>query len=353
MEQNTEDQNSQENLEERLIELEAKLIEQEHRFFTSLKNFQKYERGDKRRKAAILALAYNFLFSSPGIAIGSTLIAIATILILVLQTGIMREQNQEIVSQNKLIQEQIDIQQNQIYEARRTELIAILYDSNNSIYLSRLKSEALAEYIHLEMQKTPAKKINLKHANLQGIILSDVDWKNLDFEGANFKGAELTKCTLNGFLEDVNFDDARLNCVQFGPNLANSSFVGADLKNCVFDDCVMHHVDFEDANLSHCSFMDVSYDNPIHSSRIGINIHNAKLNEPEGFTVKDFCMSYGIPDDFRLADTHFISKIKDSCGLERRIYTDQDSIVLKNISSELIQQIFEPVLKGSITFQSE
>ncbi|WP_180957952.1 hypothetical protein [Psychroflexus sp. MES1-P1E] len=50
--------------EEKLIDLEAKLLEQEHRFFPVWVNFfrrNKYDKYDKRRTSTIKALIWSFI----------------------------------------------------------------------------------------------------------------------------------------------------------------------------------------------------------------------------------------------------------------------------------------------------
>jgi hypothetical protein len=113
-------------------ELEAKLIEQEHRIVRVIQNFvnrNQWANEDPRRAAAKNALVWRALAPISITAAAGSTVALATLLVLFWQTRLMSEQNASFKEQNAKLQAQIDLQTEQDAARRRTEVIANLYET--------------------------------------------------------------------------------------------------------------------------------------------------------------------------------------------------------------------------------
>lgn len=128
------------------FELEAGLIGQEHRLVPVLINFfgrKQWPVGDPRRKATRNALLWRF-FSPGTLALtGGGVVGVMTLVVLIgqwrevqrqsglfdRQNTLIYEQNQYFRQQNQNLQQQLNTQAQQHQTARRTELIAILYET--------------------------------------------------------------------------------------------------------------------------------------------------------------------------------------------------------------------------------
>ena len=99
-----------ENIEERnnkIIEIEAKILEQEHRPFSLIWNFinrkKRYNQNDPRRKAVTKAIIWRLFFSPTTIAFTlSGVLAYATLFFLAKQNDILENQNILIAQQIQL-----------------------------------------------------------------------------------------------------------------------------------------------------------------------------------------------------------------------------------------------------------
>ena len=242
------------------IEYEAKLIEQEHRVLSILINFfinrKKWNTSDPRRSASIKAFLFLFIPSLSTLAIGS-IITFISLFFMFEQTKIMKKQNTLIQEQNSLIVKQLSVQQKFQINARRTELVKAIYKSkestkNKNLYTnkiasnnSRIKSEALAEYIKLrkdeiniELPKFYKTKIlptaatlnfgiDLSFAPLQHVQINQLDLTNSTLSHSNFNHAELHFVDFSkAHMEYVGLCDSNL----LGSNFKNTSLVGADLS---------------------------------------------------------------------------------------------------------------------------
>lgn len=106
-----------EDFSKKLTELESKLLEQEHRPFTIIKNFferTKWGKEDPRRKAIKVSFFWRLFFSPGVLAASGGIIAILSLSILVWQTCILIKQNSLITIQNEKI-----VEQNHLVEAQR------------------------------------------------------------------------------------------------------------------------------------------------------------------------------------------------------------------------------------------
>lgn len=259
--------------------LEARLYAQEHRVIKLYSNWKytkkKYGLKDIRYKSAKSAIIVNYLIKF--ILLSGVSAGFISLLISAYQIVEMREQN-------VLIQKQLVQNENNNYYERLTKLITILYSEkvskestiyteNIPLYHSRIRQEALVEYINMRRKKISynfgqlskdknlsnivkeAKYefgIDLAKALLQSVVVYQGDFKKSDLSNANFEDADLFASNFEGStLSGANFKNANLssanfkkiyafNCINFsGANLLNSQwpsdamFPGANIYGVV------------------------------------------------------------------------------------------------------------------------
>ncbi len=254
-------------------EIRAKLIEQEHRAFSVLRNFfierKKWPEGDPRRDAAFKALLWRIFFSPGTAAAVGGVIAIMSLIALATQIYLQDQANRELRTQFEL--------------RRRTELVAILWDRSGpngcpSIN-ARMRSEALIEFVSGErirgaeidltfsqlsdvvVQKTLSLAgADLTAANLHRAQLPNVDLRSARLAGAKMASAglafaNLEHANLQGAtatftnLQDTNLRGALLNGGKFygadlsSANLDSAVLIGADLRNALLVDANLNNTD--------------------------------------------------------------------------------------------------------------
>ena len=122
------------NESERLADIEARLIAQEHRLFSVLQNFfverPKWPQGDPRRDAAAKALLWCIFFSPGTVALTGGTVGLATLIVLIWQTTQIREQNN--LFQTQVDQQQAQLEsQNHIYDkTQRTNALEMIYGTS-------------------------------------------------------------------------------------------------------------------------------------------------------------------------------------------------------------------------------
>ena len=249
-------------LRAQLAEVSASVVEQEHRAFPILKNFfierNKWEPGDPRRDAASKALLWRIFFS-PGVvaATGGTL-ALVTAVLLGVQTYLFREQN-------AAIRESLSQTRDQFQLARRTELLAALYetmpnpefaadrpesDRNPKVvprFTARTRGEALLELVALESaksgeseQRSPQRIGDLTGSLLQQVVLPGANLPHINLELADLSNARLSGANL----ERSNLRRSRLVFTDLrSANLANADLRGADFAHTALQDACLTGAD--------------------------------------------------------------------------------------------------------------
>jgi hypothetical protein len=242
-------------LSDKDIQLEARLIEQEHRLFPVVANLvraKSYDNKDPRRIASIKALLHKILFGGTAALAFGGVIAWATLYYTSIQTDALLHQNELMTRELELNRKNIEEQRWIENLGRRTELLKVLYAPNVpgqsiTVSSSRLKSEALVEYV--ELQDLIARKskerfftsgsvprdaamykfgINLTSVNMQGISISQIDFSRSVLHRANFQKAKLFSSSFVGVpLDWADFSNADLRFVDF----SGASLLGANLTN--------------------------------------------------------------------------------------------------------------------------
>lgn len=186
------------------IEIEAKLIEQEHRTFVVVKTFfdrQKWLKGDPRKRASKVAFAWLWLAPSHLAVTGGLATAFITIYLLASQNAIIKEQN-------IFFQEQILQTSRMANLEKRTRLVDILWNGNES-QSKRVTREAVIEFIEVErsIQTTPTQIIDLS-----GIDMSTIIFENIDFSYCIMNQVNL----VDTFFANCTFDNTAMNGVVLG-----------------------------------------------------------------------------------------------------------------------------------------
>lgn len=255
--------------------LEARFIEQEHRFIKIVQNYftnRARPAGDVRQTSARNALLWH-IFSPATVAVaGGGIIAVASLVILSIQTGLIAQQNRYFQDQNKAIQDQIEQQASQERDRRRTEVIASIYALKDSpgggagipSADARTRIEAFREFLTLERARVRAlapkgaatPRINLAQVEAGNLNLSQQDFRDVDMQGSNlegtdFAGSNLQRADLRGSLfARTNFKNADLsgwNCEAC--NLNEAAFAGASLRHATLTSADIANVNFYRADL--------------------------------------------------------------------------------------------------------
>ncbi len=214
-----------EDLEKRLIKIEASLIEQEHRPIKVITNYlfrrKKWSKNDERVIASKKAIIWRLFFSPGVIAASGGVIAVFSLFILSFQLGEMRNQNKLIFDQNNFFRKQI-------LNAEITSDKDVIYGQSGSFE----KANAVKNYIR---NYRLANNNDTLTVNLNGAYLNHCDFSN---EPKLFKNIDFTGATLG----NVNFT---------GTDLSNSIFIEADFH---YKEVGMATTLFTKTNLTNCTF---------------------------------------------------------------------------------------------------
>jgi hypothetical protein len=173
--------------------------------------------------------------------------------VLVWQTPLIAEQNQYTKEQNTKLQLQIDQQADQDTNRRRTEIIAVLYDTERGSQgplvaraNPRTRAEAVSKFVRLERLRIQKLKLrgppfqtelgltqarldglNLDGTDLHGLSLVGTFLENTSSIGVNLQGADLRAA----LLESTGFANApRQGAKLDGANPLQVSFSREDLR---------------------------------------------------------------------------------------------------------------------------
>ena len=235
-------------------ELDAKLIEQEHRTLRIFLNAYvalSYKKNDPRKLASINALIYRLVFGGSKVILLGGIVAWATLYYTAKQTDVMIAQSDLMAKELAFNLRNSEKQQWVNNLSRRTNLIKALYmptDDNekSQSYSARLRSEAVVEYIELQRiianiskkkfhrnQKLPMDSamykfgVDLTGANLRRVRLSQIDFTSVILQNADFKNSSLFSSNFtNASLELSNMSYAGLD----GIDISGASLIGADLR---------------------------------------------------------------------------------------------------------------------------
>lgn len=214
------------------ISVEAKLIQQDHRPFFIVKTYLqrgKWEEGDPRRKAAVVAFGWLWL-SPPYLAVcGGLFTAIFTIVLLHKQNNLLDDQNDLIEKQNSYFQDQISNEderakeiENLNIQMRRTDLVRVLWNQDSQSVSARERTESLMQFIQIE-RLSDKKSIDLSGANLDRTRLYKFNLDNCDFTDASIKFSDWKRVSLNG----STFDESNLEGTKVLADFNNTNIFAA------------------------------------------------------------------------------------------------------------------------------
>ncbi len=194
------------------------------------------------------------------------------------QTSLLDAQNVLIEEQNKALQDQLKQFEEQDYRARKAQLVATLYDTEESGPFGfpgpkasvRARAEAAKALVEIERGRDDSADLsnadlsganlsgaNLSGANLSGAKLSGAKLSRADLSGAKLSGADLFRANMEAAnLSGTDLDRADLrDAILFEANLSDSTLAEADLSGAILvqaalEGAKLHRADLSRANLS-------------------------------------------------------------------------------------------------------
>jgi uncharacterized protein YjbI with pentapeptide repeats len=207
--------------------------------------------------------------------------------------------------QNQKLQMQIDQQADQDTARRRTEIIAVLYETTRGVSGAlepranpRTRAEATLEFVRLERQRLT--KLRQRGPEYQ----QQVSFSQARLDGLNLDNADFSEVSLVGaFLENTSFHRANLQ----GADLRASQLVSTSFRNAVvaranFEgssllQVSMAHADLREGRLNSVSLIDCEF--------LGADLRGAELNglraldRPSSFRFANIAGAKGLEPQLR------------------------------------------------------
>jgi hypothetical protein len=211
------------------VEVEARLLEQEHRVVRVVQNFfarRQWAADDPRYGACRKALIWLIFSPTMAAAAAGGGVALATLIVLSVQTKLLRDQNQYFQDQNRTLQAQIELQRTSHDAQRRTETIRLIYGKSDGIdgaaNPDRSRAEAIVEFVVLDRIRLQSsvgghRLVDLRKADMDALDLSSRDLSSVDLTGATLDKADFRSSTLDASIiasekiTDVLMSGARLH----------------------------------------------------------------------------------------------------------------------------------------------
>lgn len=272
---------------ERLLDLEARLLAQDHRLLNVLQTYfverPKWPPDDPRRPAALKALLWCLFFSPGTVAVAGGTIAIGTLVVLVWQSTLMLQQNEYFREQVSQQQKQIDSQDRVTRQAQRNEAIRVIYGREFSEN-PRVKAEAIRTLVVLERENIaagnnvfPSDYVNLHHADLKGIHIENFDLRKVSFQWSDLEDAALPSIDMT----ESSFRFARMSRAKlFNANLSGTFWDGAQLRDADLSGANIDRANFVRAQLTGADLSGIR--NWKTATFNQANVRGVK-NAPEGF----------------------------------------------------------------------
>ena len=281
--------------DEKIHDLEVKLIRQEHRLIPLVRNYlfrnSKWpDKNDRRREASFKALLYELIFSPTVIVLGTSILGVLTIFFMFRQTELLETQNKLFEFQNLRIEQQTELAEG----ARRSSQVFIMGEVLSDVY-NELKSKnnnekklskalvgriiglssSMKPYKYLENDRLIDRPLSPERAQLlRSLIESDINesflieniLKKTDLKYCDLTYTELKELEFNNInLRGSSFDNANLDKVSFNKSVMYSSsfyntrlfnvdFSYSKLYNTTFSKSYLINVDFTGANISQVNF---------------------------------------------------------------------------------------------------
>ncbi|MCF8369427.1 MAG: pentapeptide repeat-containing protein [Bacteroidales bacterium] len=299
----------------RIDDIEIKLIRQEHRIIPAIRNYIKFKGDLKRRKAAILSIAWQ-LFSPSSIArVGISGAAIAGLIIAIIANGLIDRQNILIETQNTKIQEQ-----SYLIESERRNL------ASNQV--TNILNEIVEDIQSSEPKQQPPYILSESMTNKLIAYISTLEpYRTFDDTGALIRPLYPEKGKLLFSLNELKIDDQFLvNTFSFDyAMLNNKSFKDADLSGLDMERAKLYEVRFENVNLQNSNFYRADLNQTFFFE---CDLRNAHFSGSQLSNVS-FANCF-LPDD-----VGFMGADADKLHFDRAFTTDPDWIY--NFKTELYE----------------
>ncbi|MCB0762166.1 MAG: pentapeptide repeat-containing protein [Flavobacteriales bacterium] len=275
---------SSKKLQDRVQDLERKLVEQEHRIIPAFLNYRrersKHSFWHPMRIASFKALVRTVFFSSPVIAVTGGAIGIGTLLLLCWQNNLISEQNAFFREQIRLQQSQISAQAEIRNQSIKDQAFNVLYDYR-SLFDPRLKEEALRTLIVVQNGYNildDKVDLDLRNLRLNGVELYDLSVEYTNLRNATVKSSDFINSTFNtvdfssGSFGECYFDSCYfINSTFYQSSFENSSFHSCEINKCYFDQVDFTQIGALDIRIDSSIFRDCTFRE---DERISIDILN-------------------------------------------------------------------------------
>ena len=232
-------------LEEKVNDLEVKLIAQEHRIIPAIKNLFEslvYPKKDPRKVAALNAFLWRVLFSPKTVAVAGGLLGLASLVFLGWQNLIIKDQNGLIETQNDRLLQQIQNQQKQIDQSNSfnhlntlIKSLTILNDSTQSSIMRSVAFSQVVEYVNYKYPPTP-------------------DSLNPTRNSVSVRAIMFKKLTENAYCSNLSCTDLDLRQTAYPGNIKSNGFTGSIFQKCNFSNCILDYADINNASFYSCNF---------------------------------------------------------------------------------------------------
>ncbi|WP_109300156.1 hypothetical protein [Aquimarina sp. AU474] len=242
-------EDSENEISNKLADLEVRLLEQEHRPLIIIKNFinrRQWPKNDPRRKAVFASMIWRLFFSPAVIAASGGFIALVSLGVLVWQTTILREQNNKIVEQNYLVEAQrrssLQFELSEIFNRIDQELV-----NDKSIISQKLKSRIIAVTISMKPYKS-----------FDGDTLSESYSYEKGHLFAYLINSGMSAQDLNSILSRSNFTYMRLENVVLGLPRKFLKLSDFKFKNCYLKNVGFYNMEFSHVLIENSTFVEVN-----------------------------------------------------------------------------------------------
>ncbi|SHI44355.1 pentapeptide repeat-containing protein [Aquimarina spongiae] len=344
------------------IELEAKLIRQEHRLIALLRNFfihrnRTWKKGDPRNKAARNAFFWGLFFSPTTVSIVFTggILSLFTVYL-------MNKQNKLLQSQNKLIQYQnMRIsQQTHLFEAERVSSLVFLFNNimdkideelKNPENISRQLSDQLcARIISLSRRLKPYKQLNIEKGILdkkmyspeRGQLLINLIEAKLNqetyikiFKKSDFSYSHLPNYNFGDytFIKGINLSNSNLQSIVIdNSDLSEGNFSYSNMSNAKIKNCDLSLTSFKGTNLFGSTIDQINFD------YLNKKYKNDSVSDSFDRMVYILEKNVNTPDK-----RQFISIVLDDANLINaqfnNIKFDDASFICTNLNGAILQKV--------------
>jgi len=353
-------------IKEKLENLEAKLIEQEHRTLASIKNLIDNSSNKKFKRAAWISILTNLIFSKNSvIVIGSLGIGTAVSIFLAYQANrLVNEQNKLVKVQNSIIEQQSHLQEAE----RRSSYIFLMSNILDNLE-SDLKTEstisettqsrlialssALKPYKYLDKDSLTDYKISIEKgylfktlinlnvpSSLINPILSKSDFRYTDLAGI--------RSTRNDTIDEINLSNSYFNESLFTNSIFKKiNCFDCKIYNSEIDNIEVHNFNCEDCDINDAVFKKINsnYKQPhqnIKSSELSWK-EKENIRQPK-FNFKNITIRNSKFKDINLKNFDFwFAEIKNThfcnCNFPSNFFfqSDIDSIFISSDTWEKIK----------------